>query len=259
MTQSMTDKTAMSAKARGGSISPRARGLYRPEFEHDACGIGLIADIKGRKSHEIIENGLKILVNLTHRGAVGADPLAGDGAGMLVQIPHEFFAADAARLGFELPAPGHYGVGQLFMPQEPHARKSCEAIIEGVIVEEGQRVLGWREVPVDNAGLPDIVIAAEPCHRQVFVGRGPGIASDDEFERRLYLIRKIISNRIIAIGGDKDTAAYYPVSMSMRTIVYKGMFLAYQLGEYYRDLHDPRFQSAFSLVHQRFSTNTFPS
>ncbi len=259
MTERMQHSAAMSAKGQGSQFFPRADGLYRPEFEHDACGIGLIADIKARKSHEIIENGLKILVNLTHRGAVGADPLAGDGAGMLVQIPHEFFAAEASRLGFALPEPGHYGVGQLFLPQDAEARASCEAIIAGVIEEEGQTLLGWRDVPVDNSGLPDIVAVAEPFHRQIFIGRGPGIASDDDFERRLYLIRKVISNRIIDIRGDKDRTEYYPVSMSCRTVVYKGMFLAYQLGEYYRDLHDPRFQSAFSLVHQRFSTNTFPS
>jgi glutamate synthase (NADPH/NADH) large chain len=259
MTERTPDKTPASASPQSGADFSRGAGLYRPEFEHDACGIGLIADIKGKKSHDIIGNGLKILVNLTHRGAVGADPLAGDGAGMLVQIPHEFFAAEAVRLGFALPEPGHYGVGQLFLPRDESARKSCKAIIEAVIAEEGQVLLGWRDVPVNNAGLPKIVTDSEPFQAQVFVGRGAGIASETEFERRLYLVRKVISNRITALGGDKSSAEYYPVSMSCRTVVYKGMFLAFQLGEYYNDLHDPRFKSALSLVHQRFSTNTFPS
>ena len=257
MTERMPDSAAQSAWTQGGDAFLRAKGLYRPEFEHDACGIGLIADIKGRPSHEMIAAGLKILVNLTHRGAVGADPLAGDGAGMLVQIPHEFFAAEAGRLGFSLPEPGVYGVGQLFMPHEPDARARCEAIVEEVIASEGQVLLGWRDVPVDNRGLPKIVKDSEPVHRQVFIRRGPGLADQDVFERRLYILRKVISNRIANLPG--TASGYYPVSMSSRTVVYKGMFLAFQLGEYYQDLHDPRFKSALSLVHQRFSTNTFPS
>jgi len=219
----------------------------------------MIADIKGRKSHEIIESGLKILVNLTHRGAVGADPLAGDGAGMLVQIPHEFLSAEAERLGFSLPDPGEYGVGQLFLPRDEARRKRYQALVEEVVAEEGQVLLGWRDVPVINAGLPEIVLESEPFQRQVFIGRGAAIGSEDEFERKLYVIRKVISNRVLSGGGDKERADYYPVSMSCRTVVYKGMFLAFQLGEYYPDLHDPRFKSALSLVHQRFSTNTFPS
>lgn len=241
-----------------GDVFPRPKGLYRPEFEHDACGIGLIADIKGRKSHEIIEDGLKILVNLTHRGAVGADPLAGDGAGMLVQIPHEFFAAEAARLGFSLPEAGQYGVGQLFMPQDRELRERCQGIVAEAIAAEGQTLLGWRDVPVDNGGLPKIVTASEPFHRQLFVGSPSPVTDADDFERRLYIVRKVISNRIVN-ELDALRSDYYPVSFSSRTVVYKGMFLAFQLGEYYRDLHDPRFKSALSLVHQRFSTNTFPS
>ncbi|WP_245296892.1 MULTISPECIES: glutamate synthase large subunit [Rhodomicrobium] len=254
----MHDRAAPSAEQQGGGVFPRAAGLYRPEFEHDACGIGMIADIKGRKSHEMIEDGLKILLNLTHRGAVGADPLAGDGAGMLVQIPHEFFAAEAARLGFALPEPGHYGVGQLFMPREAEWRLRCETIIEEAIAEHGQVLLGWRDVPVNNSGLPPIVTRSEPVIRQIFIGRGADIADEADFERRLYLIRKVTSNRIIG-ERDADNSGYYPVSLSARTVVYKGMFLAFQLGEYYQDFHDPRFKSALALVHQRFSTNTFPS
>ena len=259
------DKTALAGDRQSGAFFSRANGhvngqggLYRPDLEHDACGIGLIADIKGRKSHEIIESGLKILVNLTHRGAVGADPLAGDGAGMLVQIPHELFAAEAPRLGFSLPEPGHYGVGHLFMPQDAGLRRRCETLIEEVVAAEGQTVLGWRDVPVNNRGLPKLVLEAEPVQRQIFIGRSADLAEQDAFERRLYLIRKVISNRIIG-EIDERKSIYYPVSMSSRTLVYKGMFLAFQLGEYYLDLHDPRFKSALSLVHQRFSTNTFPS
>jgi glutamate synthase (NADPH/NADH) large chain len=237
---------------------PEAEGLYRPAKEHDACGLGLIANIKGVKSHQIIQDGLKILLNLEHRGAVGADPRAGDGAGILVQLPHQFFSAEADRLGFKLPEPGHYGVGQLFMPMDESLRARCEAVITAVLAEEGLPILGWRDVPVNSEGLPEIVIATEPYHRQVFIGRPEGIAGDTTFERALYVARRVISNRIIAEVGSKDIN-FYPVSMSCRTVIYKGMFLSYQVGEYYRDLHDPRFTSALALVHQRFSTNTFPS
>jgi glutamate synthase (NADPH/NADH) large chain len=259
MMEPKADRTAPATEARGGCFLSRAKGLYRPEYEHDACGIGLIANIKGVKSHDIVQDGLKILVNLTHRGAVGADPLAGDGAGMLVQLPHAFFSDEARRLGFTLPEPGHYGVGQLFMPHNPDWRKRCEAIFEEVSAAEGLKVLGWRDVPVNNTGLPKIVLQSEPVHRQVFIARGSGIEDEDTFERRLYIARKVISNRMIAEDMALDAAEYYPVSMSCRTIVYKGMFLAFQLGEYYKDLHDERFASAVALVHQRFSTNTFPS
>ncbi len=235
-----------------------AEGLYDPSKEHDACGLGLVANIKGVKSHQIIQDGLKILLNLEHRGAVGADPLAGDGAGILVQIPNQFFAGEAERLGFKLPEPGRYGVGQLFLPKDETLRTRCEAVITAVLSEEGLPILGWRDVPVNNESLPEIVIETEPCHRQIFIERPAAIADETGFERALYLARRIISNRIIAEVGSKNVN-FYPVSMSCRTVVYKGMFLSFQVGEYYRDLHDPRFASALALVHQRFSTNTFPS
>jgi len=233
------------------------QGLYHPFHERDACGLGLVVNIRGVKSHSIIEDGLKILLNLEHRGAVGADPLAGDGAGILVQIPHEYFGAEAARLGFELPDLGLYGVGQLFLPQDKALRAECEAIVNAVCIEEGLSVLGWRDVPVCNGSLPEAVTASEPVHRQVFVGRPAGIENEEAFERKLYLTRRVISNRVrIALGAKND---FYPVCMSCRTVIYKGMFLSYQLSDYYQDLHDPRFTSALALVHQRFSTNTFPS
>ena len=237
---------------------PAAEGLFDPAHERDACGVGFVAHMKGAASHGIVEQGLEILVNLTHRGAVGADPLMGDGAGMLVQIPDAFLREECAALGFGLPPVGHYGVGHIFMPRDPAAEAAMRALWEEAIAENGQTLLGWREVPVDNSCLSETVIATEPKHLQVFIGRSADIADQDVFERRLYLIRKIVSNRRLE-PGRPETPDYYPVSLSSRTLVYKGMFLAYQLGAYYKDLTDPRFASALALVHQRFSTNTFPS
>ncbi|MBT3071938.1 glutamate synthase large subunit [Rhodomicrobium sp. Az07] len=236
---------------------PEPQGLYHPSREHDACGFGLIANIKGVKSHAIVQDALKILLNLEHRGAVGADPLAGDGAGILVQLPHDFFVAEGVRIGFRLPQTGYYGVGQLFMPQDPEVRAKCETVVETVLAEQGLPFIGWRDVPVNNETLPETVTATEPFQRQVFIGRPHCISDESAFERALYVARRIISNRVRAeIGADIN---FYPVSCSCRTIVYKGMFLSYQLGEYYNDLHHPLFASALALVHQRFSTNTFPS
>ena len=241
-----------------GPLGPPAQGLYDPSREHDACGVGFVADLKGRKSHTIIKQGLQILENLTHRGAVGADPLAGDGAGILVQIPHEFMKEVCAPLHIDLPEPGHYAVGQMFMPRSQAQRIYCESVVERVLDAEGLKLLGWRTVPTDNSCLGQSVIETEPRHRQVFIGRGPDIADDDDFERRLYIVRKVISNTINGEIGGHDIG-FYTVSLSCRTLVYKGMFLAYQLGAYYQDLHHPKFASALALVHQRFSTNTFPS
>ncbi len=237
-----------------------AHGLYDPLHERDACGVGFIVDLHNRKSHRIIEDGLKILENLEHRGATGADPKMGDGAGMLVQIPHKFFAGEAKRLGFALPEPGQYAVGHIFMPRDADQRAAMEALVAEVIADEGQILLGWRDVPVDNSELSTAaeIAITEPYHRQVFIGRGPGVEDEDAFERKLYIVRKVISARVFeAYAGLQND--FYIVSMSCRTLVYKGMFLAYQLGAYYRDLHHPDFQSALALVHQRFSTNTFPS
>ncbi len=238
----------------------RGPGLYDRTLDRDSCGVGFIADLKGGKSHEIVENGLQILENLTHRGAVGADPLVGDGAGMLVQMPHEFVSARCAELGFALPAPGNYGVAFIFMPRDEGRRNHFEAIVERVVAEEGQTLLGWRTVPTDNSGLSQDpkIRASEPAHRQVFIGRGENTEPGDAFERRLFIIRKVISNIIHAESEGADSG-FYIVSMSSRTLVYKGMFLAHQLGPYYPDLHDPSFASGMALVHQRFSTNTFPS
>ncbi|HVQ10279.1 MAG TPA: glutamate synthase subunit alpha, partial [Methyloceanibacter sp.] len=237
---------------------PAAQGLYDPKNEHDSCGVGFVADLKGRRSHTIIEHGLQILENLTHRGAAGADPLAGDGAGILVQIPHEFLKEVCAPLKIKLPEPGHYAVGNMFMPRNRAQRIYCESVVARVVEAEGLKLLGWRDVPADNSCLSASVIETEPTHRQVFIGRGPDIEDENEFERRLYILRKVISNTINGETGGRDIG-FYTVSLSCRTLVYKGMFLAYQLGAYYADLHHPLFASALALVHQRFSTNTFPS
>ena len=235
-----------------------AHGLYDPRNEHDACGIGLYANIHNKKSHEIVSKGLEILHNLEHRGAVGADPKAGDGAGILIQIPHDYFVADARRLGFELPAAGQYGVGFLFMPREPFYRADIERIWWETAREEGLKILGWRDVPVDSSVLGYSVKGTEPMHRQVFIGRGPTIRDEAQFERKLFVCRKVVSNRVMEVLGTK-ARTYYPVSVSCRTIVYKGLVLGTDVANYYVDLKDERITSAFALVHQRFSTNTFPS
>ena len=237
---------------------PLRQGLYDPSNEKDACGVGFIADMKNRRSHAIVQQGLQILHNLDHRGAVGADPKLGDGCGILVQIPHRFFSEECAKLGITLPEPGHYAIGHFFMPRDPDIRALCESVIAQTVTEEGQVFLGWRQVPVDNADLGEAVLATEPVQMQLIVGRGEGIADTDEFERRLFVLRKSVSNKIYK-RQDRATAQYYPVSLSCRTIVYKGMVLVNQLGSYYRDLQDERFESALALVHQRFATNTFPS
>ena len=237
---------------------PPARGLYDPALDKDSCGVGFIADIKGRRSHAIVEDALAILCNLEHRGAVGADPRAGDGAGILVQSPHKFFAKEAGRLGFTLPAPGEYAVGMLFMPPDPDWRQVIRDIYTQLIKREGLTLIGWRDVPTDNSTLGESVKPTEPVIQQVFIGRGKKISNESDFERRLYILRKSMSNAIYS-RKERRLSGYYPASISCRTVVYKGMFLADQLGTYYPDLHDPDFESALALVHQRFSTNTFPT
>jgi glutamate synthase (NADPH/NADH) large chain len=234
-------------------------GLFDPALEKDSCGVGFIADIKGRKSHKIVEDALTILVNLEHRGAVGADPRAGDGAGILVQMPHKFIAKKAAEIGIKkLPPPGHYAVGALFLPHDAAWRQEIMDAYGAIAAQEGMTILGWRDVPTDNSTLGESVKPTEPVHRQVIIARNPKVKSEDEFERRLYILRKTISG-ILYGTRDRSMWHYYPVSISCRTLIYKGMFLADQLGTYYPDLHDPDFESALALVHQRFSTNTFPT
>ncbi len=237
---------------------PQRQGLYDPRNEHDACGVGFVADIKGRKSHTIIRQGLQILENLTHRGAVGADPLAGDGAGILMQIPDNFFQEICSRDGLNLGATGEYAVGMIFLPQQDNSRRDCEKLIEDTIRNEGQTCCGWRDVPTDNSGLGESVKLVEPVVRQVFVGRGEGCENQDAFERKLFVIRKVVEHAVrnSRIEGKEN---FYISSLSSRTLCYKGMLLAGQVDTYFKDLNDERLSSAFALVHQRFSTNTFPS
>lgn len=237
---------------------PGIQGLYDPANEHDSCGVGFVAHIKGKKSHRIIEQGSQILCNLDHRGAVGADPLMGDGAGMLIQIPDQFFREEMARQGVALPPAGEYGVGMVFLPKEHASRLACEQEMERAIRAEGQILLGWRDVPIDrDMPMSPTVKAKEPVIRQVFIGRGPDVMVTDALERKLYVIRKTASHAIqkLSLAHGKE---YFVPSMSARTIVYKGLLLCGQVVQYYRDLQDPRVVSAFALVHQRFSTNTFP-
>ena len=236
---------------------PHAQGLYRPDQEHDACGVGFIAHIKGQQSHAIIAQGLQILRNLTHRGAVGADPLAGDGAGLLIQIPDAFLRRELAKQKVELPKAGDFAVGMLFLPRDAATRAACERIISEVISEEGQSLLGWRDVPTNNKRLGKGVRAVEPVVRQVVVGRGAA-TPEDSFERKLFVIRKLVEHRVRALAM-KDQEMFYIPSWSSRTLVYKGMLLADQVGEYFPDLLDESMVSALALVHQRFSTNTFPT
>ncbi|MGN6581460.1 MAG: glutamate synthase-related protein [Bordetella sp.] len=257
------DATAVPATAAPIDASriglPAAQGLYNPANEHDACGVGFVAHIKGHKSHTIIQQGLKILENLDHRGAVGADKLMGDGAGILIQIPDQLYREDMAQRGIVLPQPGEYGVAMVFLPKETASRLACEQELERSVRAEGQIVLGWRDVPVDtDMPMSPAVRSVEPVIRQLFIGRGPDVMVPDALERKLYVIRKTASHAIQAmhLAHGKE---YFVPSASVRTVVYKGLLLADQVGRYYRDLADPRTVSAVALVHQRFSTNTFPA
>ena len=235
-----------------------AQGLYDPSNEHDACGVGFIAHIKGKKSHSIVEQGLLILKNLDHRGAVGADELMGDGAGILIQVPDQYYREEMAAHGITLPPFGEYGVGMVFLPKENASRIACEQEIERAAVAEGQVVLGWRDVPVDmTMPMSPTVREKEPVIRQIFIGRGPDIMVTDALERKLYVIRKSSGHAIQALNLIHGKEFFVP-SMSARTVVYKGLLMADQVGVYYKDLQDPRCISALALVHQRFSTNTFP-
>ncbi|MEF2277495.1 glutamate synthase-related protein [Deinococcus sp. YIM 134068] len=233
-------------------------GLYRADGEHDACGVGFIAHMRGHKAHHIVTQGLRILENLDHRGAVGADELMGDGAGILIQIPDEFYRAEMGKQGVTLPRPGEYGVGMVFLPKEHASRLACEQELERAIRAEGQVLLGWRDVPVDREmPMSPAVRSREPIIRQVFIGHGPDILVPDALERKLYVIRKRASLAILRLKLTHGREYYVP-SMSCRTVIYKGLLLAGQVGQYYLDLQDPSVVSAMALVHQRFSTNTFP-
>jgi glutamate synthase domain-containing protein 2/glutamate synthase domain-containing protein 1/glutamate synthase domain-containing protein 3 len=236
---------------------PPKQGLYDPANEHDACGVGFVVNIRGEKSHQIVRWGLEILVNLTHRGACGCDPLTGDGAGILTQMPHEFFAAKAQELDFDLPAPGAYGVGTVFLPRTESERRYCEERLTEIVADEGQQLLGWRDVPVDNGVLGRTARDVEPFIRQIFVARG-GQTSAEMFEWKLFVIRKRLEIEIRASRLEQKQYCYVP-SLSSRVMIYKGLLLADQVQTFYHDLADERFVSALALVHQRYSTNTFPT
>jgi len=237
--------------------SPHAQGLYHPRNEHDACGMGLVANIRGEKSHDIIRKGLEVLINLTHRGAAGCDPETGDGAGILIQIPHVFFARECGELGMQLPESGAYGVAMCFLPVDKHSRLQCEGVFERIAQEEGLAVLGWRDTPVNGDSIGREARASQPYIEQLFVGRPDGMG-EDAFERLLYRVRRRTENEIAASEIEGKELFYVP-SMSCRTIVYKGLMLAPQIEKFYFELANPLVTSALCLVHQRFSTNTFPS
>ncbi|MGL5806745.1 MAG: glutamate synthase central domain-containing protein, partial [Xenococcaceae cyanobacterium] len=234
---------------------PPKQGLYDPQFEHDACGVGFIAHMKGKQSHAIVEQALTILLNLDHRGACGCEKNTGDGAGILLQLPHKFLKKVAAAENIELPEIG-YGVGAIFSSPNPADREISRKIFETIAAEEGQKVLGWRDVPTNNSSLGETAKSSEPFMEQVFIHRSNQITDDWAFERKLYIIRKRAYN---AIRNSHIDSWWYPSSLSCRTLVYKGMLMPVQVGEYFPDLQDPDLESALALVHSRFSTNTFPS
>ena len=240
-----------------GSGMPEQQGLYSPSNERDACGLGFVAHIKGKKSHQIVQQGLQILANLTHRGATGYDPKLGDGAGILIQMPDAFMRKEATKLGINLPAVGSYACGTAFLPQTKNGREACESIVARIIHEEAQTLLGWRDVPRDNSNIAQAAKDVEPVMRQVFIGRGENVADQNAFERKLFVIRKRIEHEVRALKLE-DSAEFYFPSLSSKTIIYKGMLLANEVGVYYKDLQDEDMVSALALVHQRFSTNTFP-
>ncbi|HWA96209.1 MAG TPA: glutamate synthase large subunit [Terracidiphilus sp.] len=238
-------------------FTPQAQGLYHPHQEHDACGMGLVANIRGEKSHDIIRKGLEVLINLTHRGAAGCDPETGDGAGILIQIPHVFFARECGELGMQLPDPGNYGVAMCFLPVDRQDRLQCEGIFERIAQEEGLKLLGWRDTPVNGDAIGREARASQPYIEQLFVAKPEGL-EEETFERLLYRVRRRTENEVCAsdIEGKED---FYIPSFSCRTIIYKGLMLAPQIEKFYFELANPLVTSALALVHQRFSTNTFPS
>jgi glutamate synthase (NADPH/NADH) large chain len=238
---------------------PPKQGLYDPRFERDACGIGFVANIKGVKSNEIVRQALTILTNLDHRGGQGAETNTGDGAGILIQLPHKFLVKECLKKNLHLPKPGYYGVGMIFFTPDPVVRRKHEEMIEAIIQEEGQKLIGWRTVPTDNTLLGDSAKSVEPFIRQVFVERNSNLQDELAFERILFIIRKRAEQAIRYTEGVEGGEYFYFTSMSARTIVYKGMLTTDQMDTFYLDLRDPAMESALAMVHSRFSTNTFPS
>jgi glutamate synthase (ferredoxin) len=240
------------------ATAPPKQGLYDPRFEHDACGVGFVVDLKGRKSHDLVQKAIRILVNLEHRGACGCEKNTGDGAGILLQMPHAFLAGECERSKIKLPSYSEYGAGMVFLPTASSDREQCEQLFGRIVSEEGQRVLGWRTVPVDNSSLGDTARAAQPVIRQIFIARSKDTVDDLAFERRLYVIRKRVENAVKSSALAQRRMFYVP-SLSYKTIVYKGMLTSEQLTAFFPDLSDPAVATALAMVHSRFSTNTFPS
>ncbi|MER2563127.1 MAG: glutamate synthase subunit alpha, partial [Myxococcaceae bacterium] len=236
-------------------VVPRS-ALYEPSTEKDSCGVGFVAHIKGQRSRGIVEQALEVLLRMKHRAATGADPLTGDGAGILTQVPERFFAREGQRLGFTIPARGAFGVAQVFLPTDSFARSECERMLVEVVEQEGQRVIGWRDVPVDPSVLGHVARSVLPTMRQLFIARRRTVPS--AFERKLFIIRKLAENRVRASGVDGD-GRFHIASCSAETIIYKGLLLPASLPGFYADLRDPHFESAIAVVHSRFSTNTFPT
>ncbi len=234
----------------------KPEGLYDPQHEHDACGVGFVANVKGKKSHEIIVQALTVLKNLTHRGACGCEVNTGDGAGILLQIPHTFLKNTCAKLGIQLPGPKEYGVGVIFLPPNPAERKEAEKVFETIIKEEGQTCLGWRDIKTDNRTLGPTAVSSESFVRQVYVGRNSKLQNDDDFERKLYVIRRRAENLIRYSGKFKQGNYFWVSSLSHRTIIYKGMLLSEQVEEYFPELMDPSVESALALVHSLFQAGT---
>jgi glutamate synthase (ferredoxin) len=238
---------------------PGKQGLYDPRFEHEACGVGFVANVKGQKSHTIIRQALEVLLNLDHRGACGCEANTGDGAGVLLQMPHQFFKLAAKETSVALPDLGEYGVGMVFLPPDPAERRECETVFEQIVAEEGECVLGWRTIPTNNAALGETARASEPCMRQLFIGRSSKLSDDMAFERKLYVIRKRTENAIRFSGKFAGGHYFYVASLSYKTCIYKGMLMPVQVDQYFPDLRNPAMETALALVHSRFSTNTFPS
>src|SRR5580693_4410447 len=251
----MSKTTANSA---GPTCSPTKQGLYDPWYEHDSCGVGFVVNIKGKKSHKIIRDALTILVNLNHRGACGCEANTGDGAGILMQMPHGFFKEVSRKDKIKLPPLGEYGVAMVFLPRDPNERRTCETLFENIVVEEGQKFLGWRIVPTDDSTLGATARDSEPFIQQAFIRRNAKLTDDMAFERKLYVIRKR-AERAIRYSGVKGGHWFYISRLSARTLIYKGMLLTEQMDQYYPDLNHLAMESALALVHSRFSTNTFPS
>src|SRR5580698_5736951 len=232
MTSRQVKQPNQKRRAQEQISAPPAQGLYDPQFEHDACGLGFVVNMKGKKSHQLVSDALKILVNLDHRGACGAEPNTGDGAGILIQVPHEFLVAQTAKLGFKLPAAGQYGLGMIFLPKDKTERENVKHELEKVIADEGQTVIGWRDVPTNNSSLGKTAVAAEPFMAQVFVGRNAGIKDEQAFERKLFVIRKIAEQKIRYSDKVAGRKFFYISSLSAHTCIYKGMLMSGQVEEY---------------------------